>query len=173
MAGPSGELCVVVDTNVLAVAEGLHDGASDACQAACIELVKRLAEGLVLAVDLSDEIVNEYLGVLKTAGTSGLATKFVRRIYRLRRNPAICRQVSITPIDAPPGSYEEVPESLRDFDTDDQKFIAVAAAEGSGPQIYTAVDGEWWARRRDFVDAGVDVQFTCPAEVSGGRKSRR
>jgi hypothetical protein len=154
--------CVVVDTNVLAVAEGLHPEAPDVCRAACINLAEKLNEGLVTAVDAGDEIVSEYLSALKGAASSGLGKKTAQRLFRLRRDPSVCRQVVVTPTDAPPGGYEEVPEQLRDFDTDDQKFIAVAAAAYSQPQIYTAVDGEWWDRKRDFLDAGLDLQFLCP-----------
>ena len=154
--------CVVVDTNVLMVAEGLHEAASDACRSTCIDLVERLDKALVAAVDSGDEIVNEYLGSLRGARGSGLGVKAAVRLYRRRHDPRACRQVAVTPVQDPPGSYEEVPENLRDFDTDDQKFVAVAAAEGSRPQIYTAVDPEWWDRKDDFVDARIDVQFLCP-----------
>ena len=44
MSGGGSASCIVMDTNVLAVAEGLYDGASDACRLACVDLV-RLVEG--------------------------------------------------------------------------------------------------------------------------------
>jgi hypothetical protein len=153
--------CIVIDTNVLAVAEGLHPGASEACRAACIDLVRQVEKGLVVAVDSGDQIVSEYLGALRGAGRSGLGAKLATRLFRLRRSAAVCRLVDITPIDEPEGSYDEVPDPLRDFDIDDHKFIAVAVADEARPQIHTAVDGEWWDRRRDFVNCGVDVQYPC------------
>ena len=161
--------CVVIDTNVLMVAEGNFPEASDLCLASCVDLAMKVENGLAVALDSGDEIVNEYLTALKSTKRSGLATKLVTKLYRLRQNPNsdIVRSVSITRSDDPPGSYEEVPTQLRDFDLDDQKFIAVAAAEASRPQIHTAVDGEWWTRRRDFAEAGIDVQFACTGDFLG------
>lgn len=152
--------CLVLDTNILVVAEGLNEDAPRACQAACIEVISQLREGVVVAVDSGGEVVLEYLRALRGSPTSNLGVKLAKRLQRMSADPKVCKRVEITPCD-PPGSYEEVPISLRDFDTDDQKFIAVAAADPSRPEIYTGVDGEWWERRRDFVDAGIDVQFPC------------
>jgi hypothetical protein len=153
--------CLVVDTNVFAIAEGMHDGASQQCFASCDALLRRIHDGLLLAVDTRGEVFDEYLKTLKKAPSPGFATKLVQRLYRTHNNPAVCRCVVITPISEPPGSYEEVPGSLRDFDSDDQKFLAVAAAEGGGPQIAAGLDGEWFARRADLQAAGLDVQFMC------------
>lgn len=164
MIGGPGASCVVVDTNVLAVAEGLHDTASDACRLACVELVKLVEGGLPVAVDSDDEIVTEYVGALRASHTAGLGAKVAQRLYRLRKNPDVCHVVDVTRVEGPPRSFEEVPDALRDFDDDDQKFVAVAAAEACQPQIYTAVDAEWWQRRQDFADAGFDVQFLCASD---------
>jgi hypothetical protein len=165
MTSASG--CVVVDTNVLAVAEGLHEGASEACLAACIALAREIEGGLPVAVDSGDEILNEYFGTLRHSKRSGLGKKLALHLYRQRGNTDICHKVDVHALDAPPGSFQEVPVGLRDFDVDDQKFIAVAAAEPCRPQIHTAVDGEWWDRRQDFVAAGIDVQFACPGDLRG------
>jgi hypothetical protein len=156
--------CAVVDTNVFTVAAGLHDEASEECALACVQLLGRIAAGLRVAVDSDDAIFHEYIGALRMS-PSGLASKLVLRLFRLRFSDESCRRVDITPIDDPPGSFEEVPEALRDFDVDDQKFVAVAVAEGASPPIFAALDREWWDRRVDFVTAGIDVQFLCVAEL--------
>lgn len=154
---------VVVDTNVLAVAEGLNDEASLECVAACIRLARRIQEGQIcVVVDEDGEILSEYLRNVG-GGHSGLGVKLARR-FRQRRHMA-CRQVSITPLHEPVGSFEEVPEPLRDFDDDDQKFLAVAKAGAGAPQIYVALDQEWWCRRADLVAAGFDIQFLCSDDL--------
>jgi hypothetical protein len=153
--------CAVVDTNVLAVAEGMHPQASESCLLACITLVRRIGEGLPVVLDSGGDILREYIGTLRQSDRSGLGSKLVVALSRRAGDPTICRPVDITPADEPPGSYAEVPLGLRDFDPDDQKFIAAAVAEPSAPQISTAVDREWWDRRRDFVACGIDVQFLC------------
>jgi len=157
--------CVVVDTNVFAVAERMNDDASEECVLACIQLLRRIEAGTRLGVDSADEIFTEYLKALRTAKTAGLATKLAHLLYRQRRDLDVCHQVDITPIDNPPGSYAEVPAALRNFDLDDQKFLAVATAEGSTPPIYQALDREWWVRQADFTANGLTLQFLCPADL--------
>jgi hypothetical protein len=161
----NGTHCVVIDTNVLCVAEGLHAGASEACRLACVQLAGRILEGQRVGVDTADAILNEYMGSLRLARTDGVGKKLAVRLFHLRFNQAICHRVDITPADPPPGSFAEVPALLADFDVDDHKFLAVAAAEGESPPIYAALDGEWWERRPDFAAAGLDVQFVCGADM--------
>jgi len=158
---PPGQSCVIVDTNVLCVAEGLHPQASDSCVAACVGVARRIEQGLTIAVDETDLIILEYVGALKHAQTAGIGAKLVAYLHQRRYQPNTCRRVPVTPIDDPPGSFAEVPEPLRDFDTDDQKFIAVAVSEGNRLPVLTAVDREWWDRHDEFTQHGVDVQFLC------------
>lgn len=143
----------------------MHDAASDECVLACVSVARLILEGQRVAVDAGDEIVGEYVSTIGSARTAGIATKLAQRLFRLRFDDAICHRVEITPTDDPAGSYDEVPNALQDFDNDDQKFIAVAAAEGASPPILAALDGEWWRRRTDFAANGLDVQFSCVADM--------
>jgi hypothetical protein len=157
--------CLVVDTNVFAVAADLHGGASDECKLACIQILRTIEGGHRIAVDHADAIFTEYLGALRACPQPTFASKLAIRLYRLRHSQDVCHQIEITPVDAPPGSFAEVPPVLQDFDTDDQKFIAVAAAEGNTPPLIAGIDGEWWDRRVDFADAKLDLQFPCMADL--------
>jgi hypothetical protein len=157
--------CIVVDTNVFAVAEGLHDGASDECVLACIRIIRAVSEGRRLGVDSGDLILQEYVTALAQSRRAGIATKLAQRLWRTRFDTAVCHRIDITQVDAPPGAYAEVPAALQGFDTDDQKFLAVAAAEGESPQVLQALDLEWWSRRGDFGPNGFDVQFICLADL--------
>jgi hypothetical protein len=161
--------CAVVDTNVLAVAEGLHPDASEECVSACRQLLRQIQAGrVVLAVDSAqsnEEILREYLGVLRGGSKAGVASKIAVRLWRLRHDSNVCRQVDLTPPTTTAETFAEVPASLHDFDDDYHKWIAVAVAEGGKPPIYQAMDGEWWERRRDFAECGIDVQFLCAGDL--------
>lgn len=157
--------CVVIDTNVLAVAEGMHAGASDGCVLACVRLVRRVLDGHKVGVDEGDEILGEYVQALRRSAKSGVGGKLARFLWHRRYDASICHRLPITPLGQPSGSFVEVPTFLRDFDTDDQKFLAVAAAEGQTPPIFQALDKEWWRRRSDFAENGLDVQFLCVADI--------
>lgn len=118
--------CVVVDTNVLAVAEGMHGEASDECRLACAGLLRRISDGQRVLVDADDEILVEYVKVLEASPRSGVGTKLAKSLWRRRHDENVCHRVPITRIDDPEGSFDEVPVALRDFDPDDQKFLAAA-----------------------------------------------
>jgi hypothetical protein len=156
--------CVVIDTNVLAVAEGMHDGASDECKQACVALIHRVLNGQRVTVDSAGEILYEYSKTLQQAHTSGPATKLAKRLSATWRDPAACHAVEITPTEDG-ASYEEIPTALRDFDQDDQKFLAAAAATQETPPIFQALDGEWWRRRVDFAADGLSVVFLCATDL--------
>ena len=128
--------------------------------------VLRLVQGgQRIAVDRADAIFNEYFGALSTSTRADFASKLVLRLFHLRYSDDVCHRVDITPIDDPPGSFAEVPAQLQGFDRDDQKFIAVAAAEGGTPPLFAGVDSEWWLRRVDFAAVNIDVQFPCVADL--------
>jgi hypothetical protein len=157
---------VVVDTNVLAVADGLSPGASARCVDACLQVVVQLEGGVPLLVDEGDEIFVEYLGTLSASRASGLAAKLVARLYRTRYGGG-CHRVPITRTAAPPPVYDEVPAVLHDFDADDQKFIAVAATTNGASLLFAGIDGEWWARQADFAAGGLLLQFPCYTDLVG------
>jgi len=157
---------IVIDTNVLAVSERLHAGASEASVAACVQLAVRMQAGdLIVALDTADEILSEYLRALNQGRSAGLAVKLARRLQQRKHDPKVCRQIAITPLPDPAGSYYEVPASVRDIDPDDQKFFAVAAAEQEKLQIFAGLDFEWWQRKKDLSAAGLDVQFLCSDQL--------
>lgn len=157
---------IVVDTNVLAVSERKHEGADDASVAACIQIARQIQRGaVVLVIDAADEILSEYLRALDGRHSSGVGTKIARILRQRKYDSTVCRQVPITPSTEVPGSYDEVPVSVRDFDPDDQKFFAVASADAEKPQIFAGLDEEWWERRKDLAAAGLDVQFVCSNQL--------
>jgi len=157
---------IVLDTNVLAISEGLNENASEECVDACRRLAIRIQEGkALLIVDDADEIIVEYLRVLQAKKTSGVGVKLARILRQRKYSPDVCRRVPITALDDPPGSYSEVPEALRDFDNDDQKFLAVAKADSASPQIYAGLDEEWWCRSAELAAAGFDIQFPCSEDL--------
>lgn len=139
--------------------------ASERCVAQCVAIATTIADGQCVAVDRFDAILGEYVGTVAGKGASGFVAKLVRSLWTRRWDPKVCFFVDITPIDAPPGSFAEVPQALQDFDIDDQKFIAVACASGTTPPVYQALDREWWDRRADLVDARLDVQFACSVDL--------
>jgi hypothetical protein len=160
----------VVDTNVLAVAEGLNEGASSDCEAACVRLAGQIASGdVILVVDSAitgEKVFGEYLERLAQSPRDGIGKKLAVTLYHRRFDQSVCQIVDATPCeDDPRTDFEEVPDALRDFDRDDHKWIALARAAPQHTPVYQALDGEWWARRSDLLREGVEVQFLCASDL--------
>jgi hypothetical protein len=160
---------IVVDTNVLAVAEGIHPTASDECRMHCIKVANQIQKGQTVSVDADDLIIGEYLKVLKDSPASGVGKKLALFLSRRRWDASVCRKVPITQ-GTPPSRFNEVPSALTDIDEDDHMFIAVAAADDA--VILQALDNEWWERKADFAACKLDVQFLCAADLLS-REDRR
>jgi hypothetical protein len=158
----------VIDSNVLAVAEGLYGDTSDGCVLACVENLEALQRGEITVVDEADEIVFEYLGAVRHGGRPGVGAKFAKWIHSRRFDVRVCERVRITPVNDNPPTYAEFPDdpALRNFDPDDRKFIAVAAAHPDRPPVLEAVDRVWWTHRAALAAAGIDIQFLCIPEIS-------
>jgi hypothetical protein len=109
--------------------------------------------------------LREYLAVLKKGGNEGVAQKLAIRLWHLRHDTAVCSPVDVNISEPPSLTYNDVPAKLRDFDVDDHKWIAVAVTKTPRPPIYQAKDSEWWERRSDFAECGLDVQFLCAGDL--------
>jgi hypothetical protein len=161
---------VVVDTNVLAVAEGLNEDASAECRAACVRLLGQIANGeLIVVVDsaMTGEMVfEEYLGRLSQSRLDGLGKKLAVNLYHRRFDENVCQIVEVAPCDDDDRTdFADVPSALRNFDRDDHKWIAVALGSPQHTPVFQALDGEWWQRREDLLANGIEVQFLCASDL--------
>lgn len=153
---------VVVDTNVLVVANGKTEQASPKCQAACNQEIKQLQAERRTLLDETGYIFEEYRKNLDGDDQTELGTEFFFWLWDNQYNPKHCRKVPIT-VHSDCG-FEEFPNDprLSNFDSDDRKFVAVALASQSDPQVLNATDTDWWAHRKALEENGVDVVFLCP-----------
>ena len=153
----------VVDTNVPLTANCKADQADATCVDNCVQVLNQFLLFKELALlDKHGEIYSEYLKKLEPSGQPGVGYAFMNWLSRYRYHPDYCREVATTP-NCERG-FEEFPDDprLEAFDRDDRKFVAVALASGSSPQVLNAVDGDWWDHRKALAENGVDVVFLCP-----------
>ncbi len=154
-------MSVVIDTNVLVVANGGHPPAANACVLACIEALEAARAGVVL-VDDGGRILDEYARHASHAGQPGVGDRFFKWLWDHQAMAGSCSQVSITD-DADRG-FAEFPDdpALAAFDRDDRKFVAVALASGLRPPVLNASDSDWWEFDAVLKHHGVDVDYLCP-----------
>ena len=156
---------VVVDTNVVVVANGRSEQASFHCVETCGERLEEIMRGeMKLVLDNRWIILREYMQNLRSNGAD-VGDRFLGWI--LVNKDERCDLVPITPIDGAENEFEEFPDdpALAGFDRDDRKFIAVAVAHSERPPILQAVDSQWLDFRNAFRRNGMTVEFICETDT--------
>lgn len=150
---------VVMDTNVVHVANGETQQAGPGCVTACVDRMDRIIQGERLVLDKQDRILKEYP---MPTGQLGAGHAFVKWAWTNRYNPALCELVAIHPHEA--RGFVEFPEDddLSDFDPDDRKFVAVALASRGSPPIVNATDTGWRDHQEALARHRVHIDFICP-----------
>jgi hypothetical protein len=165
---------VVVDTNVLEVANGRETHAPPACVIASARALQGIPDGGLLVLDDRWRIIKEYQAHARSSGEPGPGDRFLRFVLTNWENPERCELVRLTPRGDADDDFEELPDdpALVRFDRSDRKFVAVALASQHDPPIMNAVDTDWWHAREALERHGVQVEFLCQdvMEASGSRR---
>lgn len=156
----------VIDTNVLLVANGKHEGVSAACRQECIQRLLQQQRVGVVVIDDSRRILKEYLQKTHPNQPKGPGDAFLKWLLQNATDHKRVHQVSIT--ETADKTFEEFPniELQREFDPSDRMFAAVSAAHPDKPPVWQAADCKWlsWWQRLD--ESGVAVEFLCPSDVA-------
>lgn len=161
----------VVDTNVPVVANGTTEQAGPKCVAACVSVLNRIRREGIIVLDDGGRILREYLQYLSPSGQPGLGDLFMKWVWRNQAVVERCERVAINPTDAYESSFQEFPNNaeLREFDRSDRKFVAVALASKSQPEVLNAVDSDWWHYRVPLERHGISVRFLCPEQFNSAK----
>ncbi len=156
---------VVIDTNVLLIANGSHAGISQNCRDTCVKrLLERQRAGVVVLDDAS-RILGEYSHKTRPNQPKGVGDAFLKWLLQNQTNGKRVHRVSITPTDE--DRFAEFPDAaLQDrFDPPDRKFVAVANAHPDKPPVWQAGDSKWLGWWQDLERLGVRVKFLCPDDL--------
>jgi len=155
---------VVIDTNVLAVANECAKQAGPDCVLACVDALETARAARIVVVDSKGMIFAEYFHHANRSGQPGVGDAFARWLHDHQAFPAHCEQVEITPSGQGDDEFAEFPkdEALRRFHRKDRKFVAVALASAHKPFVLNATDLGWWSHRGPLERNGVRVEFLCP-----------
>ena len=151
---------IVVDTNVLIVANGRDNTPADLeCELTCIETLEKAKAGKhTVLLDAFDLIMDEYSRHCSYSGSPGVGDMFFKFLHdhQWSQESAI-RHVSIQKTPDEDGGFANLPPN--DFDRDDRKFLAVAKA-GDG-RVVNATDSDL-SEHADFISSiGVQVLELC------------
>jgi hypothetical protein len=156
---------LVVDTNVIAVANKLHNGVCTNCIKTCIQRLLEIQREGCVAIDSAWEILSEYLGYANPNRQKEVGDVFLKWLLQNRANVTRCSQVAIVAHSC--RGYESFPEDerLTNFDAPDRKFVAVSAAHALRPAILQATDSKWLDWITALRDHGVEVVLVCEEDI--------
>lgn len=157
-------VAAVVDTNVVLVANGAHEQATDLCRLTCTRKLISLRKTGIAVVDTLGLIFNEYKKHFCFSGQPGVGDAFFKHVHDNLGNAQKVETVTITPTDENLVEFMEFPNdpSLAGFDKTDRKFVAVALKSKQNPSILNAVDSGWEPYRQALLANGVTVTQLCP-----------
>ena len=156
----------VIDTNVVATAEGANAAASGSCRVASAQALQAVMKNGHLFMDAAGLILTEYLGVVG-GGQPEAGGAFVRWVLQNQWAQSAVTRVAITGQTGAATGFEELPAPTGGvaYDPSDEKFLAVAAAHPEHPPVLQALDSKWWGWRDSLRNCGVSVHFLCPDEI--------
>ena len=169
---------VIVDTNVIAIANRKGEHASQDCVECCERRLHQiLSHREKVVVDDGWQIFGEYKRYVNLGTRKWIGEIFVKTLLQNLKNPAICEMVHIHAVGGKRHGFRRVSHrrgveahSIRTT----RKFIAVACAyrqiSGQAATILLAIDRGWL----NFIDAlaahGVAIDFLCEADIQRHRR---
>ena len=156
---------IVIDSNVLLVADGKHPQASAACRARCIRRLEQIRADSCVVLDEQHLLLNEYQHRLSPGTARGAGSEFVDWLLHHQDDTRHVQWVRLNVLAE--NDYAEFPdEALSEvFDPSDRKFVAVANAHPEKPPILQASDCKWLDWWPQLAANGIAVEFVCPDDV--------
>ena len=173
---------VILDTNVIVIANGMSRQASCDCVRRCRERLDQIRKGSEKVVlDYEQQILREYRRNLREAGRlqRRRGDLFLQWLKQNQWKPEKCSLVHITSLAGNGNDFAEFPnddEALTDFHKKDRKFIAVALAHqrdfGETPTILLAIDKGWVPFTAALANHKIRVDLICEEDVQHSHQER-
>jgi len=155
----------VIDTNVLAVADQLHENVSPDCLLACISVLEEVRSSGKLVIDDQRRIITEYLQVLDPGRQDKVGSVFLKWLLNNQHSKKVV-SVEISEIDNDIFDELSVLGFQNEIDPPDRKFLAVAvSARKLKPELMQAVDSEWLIWEDRLQESGIRIKFICPTDI--------
>ena len=163
---------VVVDTNVIVIANVVDDDDRKNCRELCIERLNQIiTQQEIIVIDDGWRILTEYIDNTNPNTKKGIGDLFVKRLLQNQSNPNVCGIVQISSVVGNGTEFNEFPDDprLHNFDPDDRKFIAVSIAYFNqyqeNPSVLLAIDRGWLLFIDTLQNHGVQIELICEEDM--------
>ncbi|MEI8374400.1 MAG: hypothetical protein WCJ35_16370 [Planctomycetota bacterium] len=163
---------IVIDTNVLLVADGQAEQMSPQCRAACVNRLEKVQSDEQVVLDRSWLILGEYGNRLDANRQPTPGSAFLKWLLQRKMMPQHVCFVTITAMNEEKTIFTEFPSDavlLEDFDPADRKFVAVANAHGEKPPILQSADCKWLGWESRLASHGIRLEVLCRDELESIR----
>ena len=156
----------IIDSNVIAIANGLHGDASIECMQSSISFLKRIEEivmrkdDVFFIYDTSFVILNEYFKHCGKGTEQKLGTVFYKWIHRNFNNSNIITQQNL-PIEIE-NNDELLPPCFDGFDRNDRKYLILALQfKEFGPNLHYSIDRGYQRYSHCFEEQNIQLSKLC------------
>lgn len=160
---------VVIDTNVLLVADGQANHMSPACKLECLNRLECVKANDQVVLDQQRVILGEYgrkLNPSKRPPSPGGA--FLKWLLVNQCNPRHAAMVNLTLLDGDGTRFAEFPLDAAleaAFDPSDRKFAAASYAHPDKPPILESADSKWLSWETGLQRHGIRLDILCRCEL--------
>lgn len=169
---------VVIDTNILLVADGQANHMSAECKIECINRLKTANEEELVVLDHQRIILEEYghkLNLSKRPPSPGGA--FLKWLLVNQYNPQHVAMVNLTALDREKTRFAEFPPDAAleaAFDPSDRKFVSAAYAheDKDKPPILESSDTKWLGWEAELKRHGIRLEILCRCELEAIRRRK-
>ena len=166
---------IVIDTNVLLVADGQAEQMSGDCRTECEDRLRRVQAEEQVVLDFSWLILSEYQNKLDVNRQPTPGIVFVKWVLQRQGMPRHVSWVTITPTNAERTKFAEFPPDTAleaAFDPADRKFIAAANAHPEKPPVLESADSKWLGWETKLKANGIRLEILCRGELEAIRKRK-
>jgi hypothetical protein len=160
---------LVIDTNVLLVADGQAKHMTAACEIECLIRLQQIKAGEQVVLDHRRIILAEYgnkLNPSRRPPSPGGA--FLKWLLVNQCNPRHTVMVNLTPLDDERTRFSEFPPDTtleEAFDPSDRKFVCLAYAHPDKPPILESADSKWLGWESALNGHGIRLEVLCRCEL--------
>lgn len=159
---------IVIDTNVLLVADGQAPQMSPVCVEECLNRLLRVRAAEQVVLDSDRTIMGEYHHKLSPNRSQSPGSAFLKWLLQVQADVKHVSWVTITPLDPAKTFFVEFPpdEILADaFDPADRKFVAAANAHPEKPPVLESADSKWLGWEPRLATHGIRIEVLCRGEL--------